>query len=366
MVVVGAVLVGGCGFHSVSNDGGGGNGGDMAAGGGGGAGGGGTGGGGGGNGDGGAPDDCMTPTLLVLLRNANQSSIGGQVFQLSLASSPPQKCGITIKNTIVDLPFAVAWIPPSSIAVGADTATYLIDAATDQYKWNKTTARVADIFPIQSPQGLAVGVALFGTSFSEISEVLVLDQPMGKQLGDWTLNGNPFLLGLGVLGMTQSPLDPAHVFAMKPIDYQAADAPVPFDNQPISKTVYYMQSPASGGFTSIASVRAAGNVIRTAWVDSSTDSSPDSAYYVNDTGTGPTLAGPLSCAASVCGTPLRLTAVVPDPTDATHVIGICQAASTSTVAHVVRFAATGTCDVLFDGTTLPSLVFPVRVALRMN
>src|SRR5881227_2908478 len=147
-IVLGALLFGGCGFHSVSQDGGdNGGGGDMAVGGGGG--GGGTGGGAGsGGGDGGAPDNCTTPTLLVLLRNANQSSIGGQVFQLSLASSPPSRCGITIKNTIVDLPFAVAWIPPSSIAVGADSATYLIDAATDQYKWNKTTARVADIFPI--------------------------------------------------------------------------------------------------------------------------------------------------------------------------------------------------------------------------
>lgn len=366
VVALSAVLLGGCGFHAVNNgDGGSGN--DMAAnGGGGGAGGGGTGGGGGGGADGGAPDDCTTPTLLVLLRNANQSSIGGQVFQLSLATSPPQKCGITIKNTIVDLPFAVAWIPPSSIAVGADTSAYLIDAATDQYRWNKTTARVASVFPIMSPQGLAVGVATLDTSYSEINEVQVFDQPMGKSLGDWMLNSNPFLLGLSVIAMTQSPLDPTHVFAIKPIDYQAADVPVPFDNQPVSKTVYYMQAPPSGSFTSLASVRAAGNVIRTAWVDSSTDSSPDSAYYINDTGTGPTLAGPLSCNASVCGTPLRLADVVPDPTDATHVIGICQAASTSTIAHVVRFAATGNCDVLFDGTTLPSLVFPVRVALRMN
>lgn len=364
--MAGAIVVGGCGFHAVNSDDGGGSNGDMAAGGGGGAGGGGTGGGAGGGGDGGAPDNCTTPTLLVLLRNANQSSIGGQVFQLSLASSPPQRCGITIKNTIVDLPFAVAWIPPSSVAVGADSSTYLIDAATDQYRWNKTTSRVADVFPIMSPQGLAVGVATFGTGLSEISEVQVFDQPMGKSLGDWTMNSNPFLLGLGVVGMTQSPLDPTHVFASKPIDYQAADVRVPFDNQPISKAVYYMQAPPSGGFTSLASVRAAGNVVRTAWVDSSTNSNPDSAYYVNDTGSGPALAGPLRCAASVCGAPLRLTDVVPDPTDATHVIGICQAASTSTVAHVVRFAATGPCDVLFDGTTLPSLLFPVRVALRMN
>jgi len=43
-------------------------------------------------------------------------------------------------------------------------------------------------------------------------------------------------------------------------------------------------APPSGTFTSISSVRAAGNVIRTAWVDSATDNSPDSAYYVNDTG----------------------------------------------------------------------------------
>ena len=64
-------------------------------------------------------------------------------------------------------------------------------------------------------------------------------------------------------------------FRNTPIDYQAADALVPFDNQPINKTVYYMQAPPSGGFTSIASVRAARNVIRIAWVDSSTDSSPD-------------------------------------------------------------------------------------------
>ena len=166
--------------------------------------------------------------------------------------------------------------------------------------------------------------------------------------------------------MTQSPLDPTHVFAMKPNYYQAADAPVPFDNQPIAEIIYYKQAPALGRFTSIASVRAAGNVVRTAWVDSSSTSAPDSAYYVNDTGSGPTLTGPLSCSASICGAPFRLADVVPDPTDTTHLIGICQATPTSTVAHVVRFAATGTCEVLFDGTTLPSNVFPVRVALRTN
>ena len=177
-MLLGAVLLAGCGFHAASQDGGD-NSADMAT----------SDGAGGGGGDGGAPDNCTTPTLLVLLRNANQATMGGQVLQLSLASSPPQKCGITIKNTIVDLPFAVAWIPPSSIAVGADRAAYLIDAATDQYRWNKTTARVADIFPIMSPQGVAVGVATFGTSVSnQISELQVFDQSMGKSLGGWTPN----------------------------------------------------------------------------------------------------------------------------------------------------------------------------------
>jgi hypothetical protein len=317
-------------------------------------------------GDGGGVGACTTPTVLVLLRNANQSSIGGQVFQMSLASSPPQRCGTTIKNTIVDLPFAVAWIPPDAIAVGADSSIYMIDAVADTYRWNQTTARVRDIFPIQSPQGTAVAAATFDTSYSEIGNVLVLGKANGSQLKNFALNSTPFLLGLGVVGMTQSPLDPSHVFAIKPSDYSAADAPVPFDNQTITKQVYYQNPPPSGVFSSIASVRATGGVVRTAWVDSATDNSDDAAFYVNDTGSGPLLNGPLRCNASVCGSPLRLTDVVPDPTSTTSVIGICEASSTSTVAHVVRFGATGTCEVLVDGSKLPSLVFPVRVALRMN
>lgn len=364
-VVVALSLIAGCGFHSTSTDGGesdlsaSGSDSDFA----------------GGGGaldlsgvDGGTSvDGCATPTLLVLLRNANQSAIGGQVFQLSLATSPPQRCGTTIKNTIVDLPFAVAWIPPDMIAVGADTSTFLIDAAADQYRWNKTTSRVRDVFPIQSPQGTAVGIAQYDTSYSEVRDLLVLDTAQGKQIGDFTLNADPFLLGLGVVGMAQSPLDPSHVFACKPIDYQAADAPVPFDNQPITKQIYYPQAPPTGTFISIASVHAPGNMIRTAWVehDSSNSNAGDAAYYVNDSGSGPQLAGPLRCSASVCGSPLQLADVVPDPTSTTNLIGICEASGTSTVAHVVRFTASS-CEVLFDGSTLPSLVFPVRLALRTN
>lgn len=364
-----APLLAGCGFHSVSSRDGGLPGADLAVGSASDLAGAEMGGRGTGDDGGMTVDGCSTPTLLVLLRNANQSSIGGQVFQLSLATPTPQRCGTTLKNTIVDLPFAVAWIPPDMVAVGADTATYLIDAVTDQYRWNKTTGRVRDVFPIQSPYGIAVGIAQYDTvSYSEIRDLLVLDTSQGKQIGDYTLNSDPFLLGLSVVGMTQSPFEPSHAFAIKPIDYQAADAPVPFDNQPIQKQIYYQQAPPSGSFTSISSVRAVGDVIRTAWVehDDGNSNAADAAYFVNDAGSGPQLAGPLRCSASVCGSPLQLTDVVPDPTSTANVIGICQAATTSTVAHVVRFSASGSCEVLFDGSKLPSLVFPVRLALRTN
>jgi hypothetical protein len=196
----------------------------------------------------------------------------------------------------------------------------------------------------------------------------VLDLPHGTTTNDFVLNqvGGPLEIGINIINLTQSPQNPAHILASKQIEYSAADWPVPFDNSTATKTIYYMPAAPQGAFQTMSAMKASNGTIRVVWVESAgtvANNTPDAVYYTNDTGSGPSLNGPLHCNASVCASPVRLDEAVADPTSPNSVIAICEGANMTT--SVVRFAATGTCDVLVDGTQLTSLV-PVRLALRMN
>jgi hypothetical protein len=342
------LIVTGCGFHAVGNK-------DMSS------------------GDGGlsggadmSQPPCATPTLLVLLRNANQAA--GELFQISLAGARPQRCGMTLQTMIASSPSAVAWIPPDTVAVGADSAAYLIDVNTDQYRWNQNVAsRVRDLFPIQTPNGLAVAVAVLDSFTSDISDLLVLDIAHGTQKYDFSLNQQPFVLAPSVIDLAQSPKDPSHVFAMKPGTYSADDVAVPFDGIPAIPTDYYAVS-APGPFVNMSAVRTKDGTVRVVWIESSaaSDNDPDAVYFTNDKGAGPSLNGPIRCSSGTCASPLRFEDAVADPTNNNSVIAICDGIGATPTTSVVRFSASGSCDVLVNGSTLPPLEYPVRLALRLN
>jgi hypothetical protein len=254
------------------------------------------------------------------------------------------------------------------VAVGTDSAVYLIDADTDQYKWfQNLNARVRDVFPLQAPSGPAVGVAVLDGYYTDISDLLVLDIAHGMQKNDFVLNmsGQPLLLGLSVINLTQSPKDPTHIFAIKTTDYGAADVAVPFDNNPVAPMPYYNKGAPQGGFTTMSAMKSGDGTIRVVWAESSApDNNSDAVYYSNDTGSGPSPNGPLRCDVSQCASPLRLEDAVADPTASDSVFAICDGAGT--ITHVVRLSSSGSCQLIFDGSKLPSLVFPVRLALRLS
>lgn len=101
---------------------------------------------------------------------------------------------------------------------------------------------------------------------------------------------------------------------------------------------------------------------RTAWVQHAFSPNADQLYFVNDTGSGPQLTGPLHCtnAGNPCGSVFL--DVMPDPTDATKLFAVCQGTASNS-GHVVRLDQSGACELIVDGAKLPALSYAAQLAL---
>jgi hypothetical protein len=348
-------------------------------------------GGGGGGGDGALPDgvvaecgcsgpeippgcaacDCPLPAVLILVQSLSGSApTDGGVLVYSLATE--STCGrLSGGDTLPSDVTAVAWIPPNTIAVGAQPDVVRgINPRYDQYRWTYDPPCCAggtpmELFWLQGPSGETLVGAGNVVSYDEIRYLELLDSAGVPVPGfRWTLNdtSSPLKLGLSIYGMKRSPFDPTQVVVYKQGTYAAGTIAAPYDGSDVYPTTYYTALP-SGTPDAIGSLRQ-GQLSRLAWVAGAFSDDPESVYFTSDTGAGPMVAGPLRCD-DHCYVPARFWDAVPDPSDATGVLAVCFADETGGRAHVVRMNQAGECSLIVDGNALPPLQRAVRLDIAL-
>jgi hypothetical protein len=318
--------------------------------------------------------NCGQPVLLMAVESVNGATGNdGRILQFGLGGTQPQKCGkdLQVGKTLDKSPRVIAWFPPDGILYGGETTLYLIDAVKDLYRFNFKTQRSdypIAAFPLEKDGGFVVGGGFDTNGFGEVSLLHIIDPKNGVSLYNWDVTdavNSPIYLGSSITAMTQSPVDPTHIFYVKTItnDAPAMDVAVPYDGAMVKPTVYWQQRPNGNYLQTMSVTHGPGNLRRIVWLQPSNNSSvADAIYYANDDGTGPTMTGPLSCSHPMCKVPFKAHDAAPDPTAANRVFATCDS-PTSNLGHVVRIDDSGTCDLIYDGSQLPMLVYPSRLAI---
>lgn len=171
---------------------------------------------------------CPLPWLLASVEDLpGGQECGGQVLRWSL-SGREEICAcapLLAEGTMPRLPFAVGFSPPNRVVVASeDDRVVAIDGTTDRVLWDEPFGgQPVDIFPIEDLGGTAkVAVASRTRGISEIRNVYFFDAATGGTPLVEQTNGD-LPVGLGVLSMTASPLNPTHFRALKTGSYAAAD-----------------------------------------------------------------------------------------------------------------------------------------------
>jgi hypothetical protein len=316
---------------------------------------------------------CGSPALLVSVTNQTSSADeGGRVLQLALdANGVVAPCGpeLTLANKLPAAATALGWIAPNGVAYGAREGLFLIDSAEDSRRWLYNTSNLdvpRAVFPLDRMGETVIAVGYDTNDFVDIRALYVIDPVAGKKLSSWDLTapGSPIKIG-AVDTIARSAIQPSHIFFSGRFSLSqpaATDVDVPFAEQDASPIAYWTSSLPGAYSRSIHTLRI-GNMSRTVWLQATDNlTAPNAIYYANDTGSGPSLTGPLSCTLPQCATPFRSIFAVADPTASDRVIATCNS-PTSTVGHVVRIDAAGHCTLLVDGSTLPPKTNPSKLAI---
>ncbi|HEX6836078.1 MAG TPA: hypothetical protein VF334_05865 [Polyangia bacterium] len=377
-----------CGFSHVSNDGGGGGGdvdmaggdvGDMAGGGGtGGGGGGGTGGSGGGGGTASCANGgcgCGAPVLLVAVESSNGATGNdGRVLQLAVpATGLATACGpqLTAANSLSKTPTAVGWAPPDGVLYGSSESVLFLDGIHDQIRATYRPTQFGDIpralFMLSrtgASDVIAVGYDTNG--YNDINVLAIADPKDGSQLKWWdvTSSMSPILLGSSVPAMARDPFDPTKIAFVQnggATAHPVMETTLPWDGMTVLPTTWYATRPPGNEPTTLNTLD--GAVKRAAWAQTTTSSTTaDVVYEIDDDGTGPQLFGPLTCTVdTLCKQPFKASDAAPDPSQAHRVLATCDTA-TSNQRNVVRIDSSG-CTLIVDGSKLPPLTYPEALAV---
>jgi hypothetical protein len=376
-----------CGFSHV-NDGGGGNGadmadpsggdGDMGSGGSGGGGGGGSGGGGGGGGNTACTSGgcgCGAPVLIVAVQSVNGATGNdGKVMQLTVPpSGPATACGPTLAaaGALSKSPTAVGWAPPDGVLFGSSESVLLLDAIHDQIRTTYRPTQSGDIpralFMLSrtgASDVIAIGYDTNG--FNDVNVLAMVDPKDGSQLKWWdvTSSTSPIILGSSVPAMSRDPFDATKIAFVQnggATAHPVMETAVPWDGMTVLATTWYATRPP--GVEPVTLNTLDGPVKRAVWAQATTSTSTaDVIYEIDDDGTGPQLFGPLTCTMdTLCKQPFKTSDAAPDPTQAHRVLATCDT-MTSNQRNVVRIDASG-CSLLVDGSKLPTLTFPEALAV---
>ncbi len=340
--------------------------------------------GGGGNSDGSvATGGCALPYVGVLIASNNGSGTArGRVERLPIDGRA--KCKpLTLGNTLPPDADAVAFIAPDRIAVGALSGVYQVrlddKAAAPVYKpatfaW---TSLVDDLFPLVDQSGKTLLAVAYDHSnlhgSKQIEFLVTLDQD--QEVSRWEVGSDKTIrIGFDPVAMSQSAVDPHQIFVVKGTTdtYAAGQFAAPWDGQPVEvqKPIYQLNLGSTGQVFTVKPLRqdkGGGAILRrTAWTFRPTGNDNYQVYMASQTSSGKQLLGPYVCNLPACatGTYAEYADAIPDFTDDTAVIALCNDAATNSVSvirHVVRIRDNGSCELLLDGNDLLSQEYPQRL-----
>jgi hypothetical protein len=319
------------------------------------------------------------PVLVVAMASVDGSvSQGGSVLQFAVGASGLTHCGptLTAGQTLNSQPGSIGWMPPNGVLYGASDSIELLDSATGQVRWTYRPTQIGDnpvnVFPLVHGTVTDVGIGYDTHSYGTPDTLALVDGKHGTQINWIDFTTSPAMkLGSDVLAMVQDPRDGTKiVYADNPLPmpHPLVETAVSWDNVTmVTPAVYDASQPTGPSIKALNTVRV-GSVSRFAWMQStSSSSSPDILYEIDDDGAGnQTPYGPLSCASTMCTQPFKSDDVAPDPTKPGRVFAICPAAMAGTalnnVRHVVRIDG-NQCDIVVDGTQVKTLTYPAALAV---
>ncbi|MEZ4252324.1 MAG: hypothetical protein R3B99_29270 [Polyangiales bacterium] len=281
-------------------------------------------------------DGCPMPWLLASVEDLQDGdACGGRILRWSLGDREECLCPSLTGGGVLDLPFAVGFLPPSTVvAVDQDGSVYGIDGNTDREVWNDVSSSsdrlVTDVFPIADPSGAPhVAVAYNRRGISSINEVVVYDAT-GNERTTWL--GSTLAGGSGLASITVSSYDPRRYRAVKPNGGFAAAEIDPWTNTVLGMPYHTL---ARDGFylLTISALYWDGNH-RTVWTGRRTDLSPERSQVYTMRSTTPTEDNrvPLgdSCTKNeellAYDATCNFVHAVPDPLDDFHSFAICETA----------------------------------------
>lgn len=300
---------------------------------------------------------CGFPQLLVTVENLSSTTPApGSVLRFELDPYPAttaHRCGdLTGGGRMVQQPWTAVRAPDGRVIVAGDDAVQAVDPDTDALTTivaaGDVPNRPTDAFVLRAPDGSTRVVIAF-TAISSSGDIRNVWTLSGSSIVDrWMLNDGVFPLGLSVSSMTQSPVHPERLLAVRSDMYAAAEvdpwAGTRFDMPPFV-------APRDGVvLRTISALDDGGGNNRIAWTGA--QDGRDAAYGITDRLGAGDLRVPLPdrCDETMCDSLLH---AVADPTEAHRVIALCETNGPPRVRKVVRFSTTGRpCEVLIDDASV--------------
>jgi hypothetical protein len=304
--------------------------------------------------DGGGP--CATPALLVAMGTLGGGNTpGGAVvrFAIDPVTGLATRCATLLDGKQLPLGMqAIATFQGDVVLVAAETI-FVLDAAHDGERWRYAStlgAAATEVFEVDADRPY-VGVGWHFVNPSITDRVDLFADASGSQ-HHWLLDGMNAPIG-SVVALSASPTSRARVFALT-----AGTAPwAATDWDPFAGTATpYANYPAGANLLTLATVPVKGET-RSLWIDGMTNQT----WFANDTGpTSTALQGPTGYCDSTC----KLIDAVPDPSDATQAIAICEPVTGR--RQVVRYSLSAgtTCATVYDGADFDASVVAIRLAIQ--
>jgi hypothetical protein len=300
---------------------------------------------------------CPQPFVLVAVKNAAGGP--GRVLRLPLPTDggQPPPCAPLVAQGLMPIdPQAVAWLPPSHVAVAGATNVALVDSMHDTIEWlvpNPSSPPLVpvDAFPMQDTiyaDRIGVAFAAPGDATRAVT-LLVAYLAKNSEQVSWNIDRSPALIGPGVKSLTAHPTAPTHILALVPGSENALD---------VDPWAYTKKSLASccgtGTLLSISAALFRGSE-HVVWA-TDVNAGRAAAHYMEDLSAGGLPSGPAQCGSLFCAS----LHAVPDPTADRGIVLLCDQSGTR---QVLRFDSFGTpCQTLLDGATLPNEI-PTRLAI---
>lgn len=318
--------------------------------------------------DGGALVSCASdPILLVALRAQDDFSGDDVLARFALGAQGIVRCPDVAAGGALPTLAGIGWLDADRAVVGATDGLYVVDVGRDRVLGHAafldTSVRVIDAFGVTDASGEHWGV---------VSADLLPDDAIDRF---YLLRASDFT----VRTIEATDIDTRRLVSCD-ASPRAASGIVCVENLTFT--------PAYGTEAAAKEIHPFGLAAADRWIDPLASTTfrriaalGDRAVWIADAGAGDEIrasvgalpsasVGPASaCTSTLCGSPRELVDVVVDPTRPGGYVAICRGVNDFDPRfHVVRGSTDedgAACEVLLDGTTLPTGIDPVALDVRV-